>query len=367
MKHHVNHPTEKKFLLPLTLSVLAVAGGGLFFSLNHEPVTKPASVHSLETVTESVLETNFVAAASAQTEFADTISESVIQSEFTPIITTEVTTQPESLPVTVPASSSTITTTVVTPLPTETELLTLPAEETITESETSVSTESTFSETSMETFTETFSEPVSLKPSYRDVLNSIFYTQSFQGDTFTLLNESDISENEFAVYDIDLDGSDELILRWSNTDMASVAGVIYGYDNQGNICRKLLTTPYLRFYSNGIIEADAAHNSALAGSFWAYTLYQYNSESNSYQEIAFVDAWDKSVSEINWDSHLPFPDEADKSHSGFVYYIYPFDSDSTDPLDIIEYQTWHISYIGGASELNLPFRKLTEANINEIP
>lgn len=362
MKHQV-----KKFL-PLICLALTAAGGCLLYTQQNRPVESADAVPSAETFTEAILETDLSAAASAQTEM-DMISESIIQSDSAPVITTETTTQPESLPVTAPASSSSSpeTTAVLTTYPSETEVFSVGEEETFIETETFITPESVSTETSVETFTEISVEPISLKPSYHDVLETIFRERSFQGDTFTLLNESDISENEFAIYDVDHDGMDELILRWSNTDSSSVSGVIYGYDNQGNIFRKLLTTPYLRFYSNGVIEADVAHHSALAGKFWEYTLYQYDAASNCYQEIAFVDAWDKSVSDIHWNTQEAFPDYADKSLSGLVYYIYPFASASTDPLDITEYQSWHINYIGGASELNIPFRKLTEANINEIP
>jgi len=146
--------------------------------------------------------------------------------------------------------------------------------------------------------------------------------------------------------------------------------VIYGTDSEGNIIVKLRTTPYLRFYSNGMIEADTAHHSALAGDFWGYTLYQYHAETGIYQEIGSVDAWDKSVAEENWYTQEVFPAYADISDSGFVYFISkPGENDSavlSDPLDVTEYQNWHDTYIGSAEKLNLPFRKLTEANIAEV-
>ncbi len=386
MNHNIPNQKEtnraadsKKFFLPLTVSALAVAvaGGCLIACLNHteSSVTKLEQETS-ETVAESrIVETNLPAAASVQTEISDMISEPIketVPESIPEIITEQEVINSESV-------SEEITVSETEPETTETlsasEQETPMTDEIYTESE-STTTVTTPEHTSVvsasvEETTEAVPE-TSVQESvknYREVLEHIFQYRSFQDDVFEVLNESDISENEFTVYDIDNDGKDELIVRWSNTAVSSVTAVIYGFDDEGNIYRKLKTTPYLRFYSNGIIEASALHSSGISGNFWAYSLYDYDTVSGYYHEAGYVDAWNREAMEDN-EYEQEFPAYADVSGSGFVYFIYPPGTDASafvaDPLDFTEYQTWHTSYIGAATELNLPFRKLTEANIAEV-
>ena len=54
----------------------------------------------------------------------------------------------------------------------------------------------------------------------------------------------------------------------------------------------------MNFYNNGSLEVMWSHNQGSAGdALWPYTLYKYNKESDSYDVIAQVDAWDKSFYE----------------------------------------------------------------------
>ncbi len=213
--------------------------------------------------------------------------------------------------------------------------------------------------------TEASTEPEEI--TFHDVLNCIFHEKRFQDDIFESIN-SDIDENEFAIYDVDNDGMEELVIRWSNAASASVAGIVYAFDSEGKIYRELESTPYLRFYGNGIIEADSAHSSGLSGAFWPYTLYQYDNAEGIYKEISRVEAWDKSAFDEN--TQEIYPEEADTSKTGFVYYLYPSDYDYSfgmpQPMDAADYHAWHDSYLKGAPEIRIPFRKMTEANISQV-
>ena len=367
--------SRKTLLFSLAAAALAVTGGLLCWLRNTRPeVQSAASVP--EAVTESnILETDLSAAASVQTEI------SILESA--PVSVSE--TMTETVAVAQESVNSEMPTETAVPAESESAAVTETETHSETESE-QPSNEETSSETETESTesateasglpaTETVPESVTESASsaeeitYRSVLKAILKSQSFQSDSFETLNDSDMAENEFAVYDIDNDGSEELIIRWSNTASASVTGIIYGRDHEGNIYNKLKTTPYMRFYSNGMIEADNLYKSPLSGDFWGYTLYQYDTATGSYSEVASVEAWSKEAMNQSENPQGIYPDYADFSEFGYVYLISRSDDENTglsDPLDVTNYQTWHESYLGNAIELSLPFQKFTEANIENI-
>ena len=391
-----SYKNKKGFLFGVTMVAAALVGIGTSIAeitsfLNHSvyevsEADKSSAVIAETTIPETkVLETSLSAAASVQTENADVISEIVTEHIVQTVpVTEQQITESSSENVTEPVTTQEETTVPTTETPTEApaavisetvvsvpETIPVTTEETtaVTVPETTVTVpeETAPAETEpSETIAET-SEPEE-KENYKSVLENILYHQSFQNDIFEYMNESDIYENEFAIYDVDNDGQEELIIRWSNTYMAAVVGIVYGYDSDGNIYQKLRTTPYLRFYSNGVIEADDSHNQGLSGAFWPYSLYQYDSTENIYQKAGHIDAWDESVE--NEYSQEIYPYEADISNSGFVYYIdspdYDYGTGMPFPVDVTEYDFWHESYLKDAAEIHLPFRKMTEANIAQV-
>jgi uncharacterized protein YheU (UPF0270 family) len=177
----------------------------------------------------------------------------------------------------------------------------------------------------------------------------------------------DMSENKFAVYDVDNDGKEELIILYSTTCSAGMAGYICGYDSEAGVLQtKLLEFPLLTFYSNGTVKALWSHNQGRAGEFWPYSLYQYNADSNRYELVGMVDAWDKNYPGTD-EQNNPFPSDIDKSGTGFVYYIMlDGQYDNTHPVDAAEYNEWVGAYLGDAAEIQIPFMDLTEENILQI-
>lgn len=122
-----------------------------------------------------------------------------------------------------------------------------------------------------------------------------------------------MAENKFTVYDVDGDGREELVLLYAAAPaMAGMAGFVYDYDAQKQALRSQLTEfPALTFYENGAVKADWSHNQGKAGDgFWPYNLYLYDQETDSYQEAASVDAWDRETFPEE------YPSTADTSGTG---------------------------------------------------
>lgn len=204
---------------------------------------------------------------------------------------------------------------------------------------------------------------VSARDAYADVLRKLLY-ENILPDGSECKPYMPMDANEFALYDVNGDGMDELILLFTNTYYAGQAAYVISYDAEiGAIRIELQEFPMLTFYNNGMIKAYRSHNHSLAGdSLWPFTLYSYDYKTGSYVSVAMVDAWDKSVAETY--QGQAFPDEADRSGAGVVYYIMTDGIyDTSHPVDIADYNAWLSTYIGYSDERLLPYVSLTEENI----
>ena len=134
---------------------------------------------------------------------------------------------------------------------------------------------------------------------------------------------------------------------------------IYDYDEaSGELYEELSQFPMLTFYDNATIGAGISHNQGYAGEFWPYTFYTYDAANDSYRAEYFVDAWDKSLSDVNYNGEA-FPDDADKDGDGIVYYLdAPDGSETGEPLDRDAFDQLISENVG--NEENIPFQDLTE-------
>lgn len=165
----------------------------------------------------------------------------------------------------------------------------------------------------------------------------------------------------YAVYDVDGDGEDELILKNEGTDMASMTERVYAYEN-GVFRTEYFGFPALTYYDNGIVQEEWSHNQGKAGDkFWPYTLYQYNADDDNYIELGAVDAWDRELADFISD-YGAFPDDIDTDGDGYIYLLLSFDYISqrynTDIVDGPDYEKWRNQYLDGAEALEIPYRKL---------
>lgn len=256
---------------------------------------------------------------------------------------------------------------------------------TTSQAETTESTTTESIETSTEILTETATQPqteeasenVYGKQTYREVLETIYYNRKLPlfSSEQTLSDNYDIEENDFLIYDIDNDGSDELIFKLTNYYTAGMVGLIYDHDAEGNLVLQFSAYPAFTFYENGAVKVGAAHNQGHSGRFWPYSMYRYDRETDSYELFGSVEALDLEIveminaerEEIDRMDMLEYPYEADTSNSGFVYYIrYGQNNDEIEPVDVTEYNEMDREFTGGTEPLELEFIKLTEENIQNV-
>lgn len=239
--------------------------------------------------------------------------------------------------------------------------------ETASEAKSETATETAASETSAETTSETeaYDRAKSIA-AYKAALENLNQNGTLpDGSDLGTSDGYDLSENKFAIYDVDHDSRDELIFCYTTTSMAAMTAKIYDYDEAGgSLYEELSAFPMLTFYDNAAIGAGVSHNQGYAGEFWPYTFYTYDAAGDTYQAEYFVDAWDKSISDVNYNGEA-FPDDADKDGDGIVYYLdAPDGSEQGEPMDKYAYDAWFSENAG--SEEEIPFQNFTEENISNI-
>lgn len=187
----------------------------------------------------------------------------------------------------------------------------------------------------------------------------------------------DIEGNLFTVHDVDGDGGRELVLLWQNAVTAGQTEIVYGYDSDtGRVREKLRDFPGILFYDNGAAEAPWSHNQGWAGEFWPYNLHRYRPETDVYEDMGSVDAWDKELVSSG------FPRDVDADGDGMVYVLLTDNWQFTchedpaggpaywyyeqPPVDGAEYLTWRDGIVGDAKALELTFMPLTAENIAGI-
>ena len=203
---------------------------------------------------------------------------------------------------------------------------------------------------------------------YREALEGVYDHNVYPDGTDCMYSSNrSISENRFAVCDIDQDGADELILSFTTSSMAGMTETIYKFDpTSGTVKPELREFPALTYYDNGIIKAGLSHNHTLSEDFQPYSLYRYDEKNDRYEQIASVEGWQLSNSDVNYDGQ-PYPAEADPDQEGIVFYIMPGEEYAPDhPVSKKEYEAWYHSMIGTASEIDVPYQMLTPENISAI-
>lgn len=206
---------------------------------------------------------------------------------------------------------------------------------------------------------------------YLDVLEGVYYDYALPDGTLLHFFEQGIhTDDEFAIFDVDGDGADELLIRYVSGPSAGMLGMVYGYDAQRDrIHVQLQEFPALNFYQNGAVEAGWSHNQGMAGRFWPCTYYQYDPDTDTYAAVASVDAWDREFFEFDFDGN-PFPADVDTDGDNIVYYICPPNSEEPiEPISHGQFTAWQQQLLGGAPAeqvMDIPFIPMTEENIAGI-
>lgn len=167
-------------------------------------------------------------------------------------------------------------------------------------------------------------------------------------------------ENQFAVYDVDNDGREELILyHWHTITAGNRVYILDWRSEEGILSIQYEGYPSVTFYKNGAMTERWSHNQTNC-TFWPYFLYRYVPETDSYEEVGSVYGIDTS---IPCNRSLS---EIDVSGTGIVYCIESPSSKEKEYMDESDHLAWRDCCTEGSEEVPLTFEYLTEDNIRQM-
>lgn len=211
------------------------------------------------------------------------------------------------------------------------------------------------------------SEPyVYEQQTYREVLENIYYNYEFPNWNYK--NCTDVSI-DFAVYDIDNDSREELLVTFDDYGLN-----IYDHNADGNLVNQFSGYIMSDFYENGAVKVYSAHNQGNSFEIHPFQMYRYNAETDSYELYGSVRGIDKDVvdmvnkekEEVGRTDFLEYPSEYDTSSSGTIYYIRCGDDTTDIPMSEAEYNEYYSQFTENTDIIDIPFMKLTEENIKKV-
>ena len=181
-------------------------------------------------------------------------------------------------------------------------------------------------------------------------------------DKISLWEPGTIEDETFAVKDVDGDGEEELLVGISNTYMAGMCKVVYGYDEGKDDVREEAVTWFSATFYPEMIRVEASHNHGHAGDvLWPYTVMTYDREKDVYLDAYYVDAWSRELAEYDSLLERDYPEEIDTENEGFVYLI--TENGETKILNRRNFEKWETALFDGLEPLKIDWMKMTRENI----
>lgn len=196
---------------------------------------------------------------------------------------------------------------------------------------------------------------------YYDALEVIFETRICPDDFelgWCYSSPDDYHNNDYAIYDVDCDGAEELIVRWMDfsASLASLCMRVYEYNPTTNEwILELSSQKDAHFYDDGTIVVDSIRNQS-HGLMCPYYLYHYDENSNSYPAAYMVWSWD-----LIHEYEEGYPYNVDTENEGTVYYVTYYSLSNHQHtgtpmiMNIGNYEAFYYEHVGHANEVDVGF------------
>ena len=231
----------------------------------------------------------------------------------------------------------------------------------------SSTSEKSGSTTEGETESEVFANPADT-PLYQAYYTLLYMVKEYQflPEDYGRLEigcDEDISESEFSLYDVDGDGTDELLLCWRCGGFDENALYAFEYDTENDKWNlELQTETDTTFFDNGIVQERYYDDEGYQYSVPAYRIYRYDEESDLYSPEGSVDSMDRAECERRGGPDV-FPYDQDLDDDGIVIMI---DHDGYDEEALYqdeEYREFYNEIFGGASNYEIVWYHLTSEDL----
>ncbi len=187
------------------------------------------------------------------------------------------------------------------------------------------------------------------------------------GDDFENYAPLILENNHYAVFDIDNDNKDELLIDISDSCTAGMVLYIYDYDESKNrfTSENWLFPTDCHIYDNGIITTAVGHSGGVSDDEnWPYKIFFYNPIIDQYQLYAEVEPWVDSFSHIrpSWGDEEceVFPTEVDTDKCGIVYGITIGENGDKKYFSQSDYLLCYDAIFDGANELEINWIPFSE-------
>lgn len=176
-----------------------------------------------------------------------------------------------------------------------------------------------------------------------------------------------LTENQYAIMDVDGDGREELVINYFTASMAGQFVAVYDYMSETDILTLEGVFWSVTFYDNGTAVSQASHNHSYSMDFWPYTLYCYNPEKDIYELAAYVEAWDGELFPEIGTEKEPFPTERDTDGDGILYKILAEESYDVDDYtyNLAEYDAWYEEQLGGVQAILLQWDSIVSDKVRD--
>lgn len=238
---------------------------------------------------------------------------------------------------------------------------------TTTTEATTASSETTLEETVDTSGSGQFYNPASttLYQAYYTLLYMVKEYQNFPEDygRLDMGCDEDISESQFSVFDVDGDGTDELLLRWMCGGYDEHALYVFEYDTEEDKWNlELQTETDTYFYDNGISQEMYFDDEGYQYSVPPYRIYRYDEETDLYTLEGSVDSMDRQECERRGGPDT-FPYDSDTDDDGIVLMIDHAGYDEGTFYQDADYQEFYEEIFGDSSSFEIEWYNLTQEDL----
>ena len=169
-------------------------------------------------------------------------------------------------------------------------------------------------------------------------------------------NKADIEKCSFAVADVNDDGTDELLIHFSETMPIHIRTEIVTIDNNNQLVS--LGSYYgihPEFYKYGYMVLKTSHNQTPGETIWPYGVHSFSYYTNEFEKIYNAYCIDKNSNYMN-----QYNPAEDLDHDGVIYVV------NDEKLTKAQYDVYVNAYIPSKNKLNISWKKITNSNINNL-
>ena len=185
---------------------------------------------------------------------------------------------------------------------------------------------------------------------YANVLERLYFYDTLPDDGDDIETKMADDYETYAVYDIDGDGIEELMLYVNRPGTGSSWSIIYEYNvDTDSLKQELYAYMDNQFYSNGRIVGmdDFSHG---------VMVYVYNPENDDYSDsyltiMRGTTYWDMGSN--------------NEDHSGYDYRVYHSNTEEETYMTEEEYNQWLADQTAGATEIEIPWKKIVDEEYRE--